>query len=153
CYNNLKINDKAAKYSATLKNLQPLTHGPFPFEDGGSLDAVSFSSKAQKRNSIQIELFVHPPSTFHGCTAFLSFYKNGSFYFGKDLNLTNFKPLGELYAYTGKISIPRSIPSGTYDVFFTFRIPKIDYRYHLWEKGTLTQETKISIGKFCFLRS
>jgi len=150
CYNNLKTYDKMVKFSAKLKDLQRLTYCSSLFEDGSSLDAVRFLLKGEKIKLVQVELFIHPPGTFRGRTAFLSFYKDGSFYLGKDFDLTNFEALGELYAYNGKILIPQNIPSGTYDVFFTFRIPRIDYRYHLLKGRKLIKETKIFIGKLHF---
>jgi hypothetical protein len=54
---------------------------------------------------------------------------------------------GELRHIDGTIQIPQNIPSGTYDVYFTFRIPKTDYRYHLVKENKVLPVPKILVGK------
>ncbi len=150
CYENLGARDKSQKYLANLKTLQKLHYGPFWFEDGGSLEAYTFSNDI--KNTIKVNFFLHPPSTFWGCTIFLSFFKDGNFYFGRDIGLTHFKPAGELYEFKGKISTPPNLPQGTYKVYFTFRIPFRDYRYRIFKDGKLSNITKTFLGNLRIIR-
>jgi len=131
CYKNQKNEKKVEDIISKLSSLSHFKIGPYSFEDGGYLEALSFTQHAKKGDNIKIDVFIKPPSTFFGSTTFFAFEKNNNFYFGKDFSVQNFKLNGELYEFKGDIPIPPNIPSGSYDVYFTFRIPKIDYRYHV----------------------
>ena len=97
---------------------------------------------------IQIKMYLRLPKIDNIHTAFLFFKKDKNFYFGKDFRLLNAKPVGEFYSVQDKIQVPPSIPCGLYSLYFTFRIPKSDFRYKVIEEnGKIGKKDCILIKK------
>ena len=126
----------------------------YVFEKGNTFEGILIKKKtSQKRETISLSIYLDPLNPFDiniNHTAFISFEKDGNFYFGKDFSLNEIRPLGEIYEIKGSIPIPPNIPAGQYNVYFTFRIPKSDYRYHLikYEKHEkLLPSQKVLVGK------
>ena len=140
-------NEKVKEIEKRINFLGNYYYGPWIFETGLTLNALWIPQNACKREKIPVRIFLARHAISGDQSAFFSFEKNGNFYFGKDFSLFDAKPTGELRHIDGTIQIPQNIPSGTYDVYFTFRIPKTDYRYHVVKENKILPATKILVGK------
>ena len=147
CYKKTRNNKKLLDTADKLSKVKNLDFGPYAFEDGGTLDAFRLPKSCKRKKAVALHLFIKPPSTFFGTTAFLSFAKGGNFYFGRDIGFSEFKKNGETCEFKGFIPVPPNIPVGVYNIYFTFRISKTDYRYHVVKENKVLPATKILGGK------
>ena len=115
------------------------------FEHGWRLEAISLSPDASNSRILKVKMILGLRQQDRLHTAFISFYKNGNFYFARDFNLINAKPFGELYSLNSSIYVPLSIPKGRYRTYFTFRLIKSGYMYHLVHNFRLSDKNKIFI--------
>ncbi len=115
------------------------------FEHGWRLEAISLSPDASNSRILKVKMILGLRQQDRLHTAFISFYKNGNFYFARDFNLINAKPFGELYSLNSSIYVPLSIPKGRYRTYFTFRLIKRGYMYHLVHNFKLSDKNKIFI--------
>ena len=131
-----------------LHEIRKLGVGPFEFEKGSILEKfVLKQTKFYKNQSFPIVLYIDAPTLDRDHTAFVSFEKNGNFYFAKDFSLDSAVSYHEINKISGLIKIPQNIPSGTYNIYFTFRIPRTDYRYKVIKNKKATKSRKIMIKK------
>jgi hypothetical protein len=133
-----------------LNKLASLEYGPWRFETGFSLNAISISHKTFKTNSIPFILYLTLPN-ISGDQAVSITLKNRKDSFEKSISLLKSKSLGDIYTIKGKIDLPVNVPSGTYDVFFTFKIPKVDYKYRILSHGNPLEKREIKISQICIL--
>jgi len=146
-YQRLSLLEKAKKMTERAKNLSKIVIGPWQFETGLCLQGFTMPNHFMRNQKIPVTIYLSLPAFNGDQSAFISFYKDNNFRFAKDFSLLQAKPVGKLYKISGNLAIPKGIPSGVYNVYFTFRIPKIDYRYHVLKKGKILPEKKIFVGK------
>jgi len=137
--------EKTRKINKRISSLQNFHRGSWNFETGLTLNAVRLPQSIQRGTKINVRMYLTLPAISGDQSAFFSFKRNRSFYFGKDFSLLNAMPKGDLYLINGTIRIPEKIPSGTYKVYFTYRIPKIDYRYHAMKNGKVLKSKSVFI--------
>ena len=117
------------------------------FETGLVLNAYRIPSEAHVGELLPIRAYLTLPNISGNQSVFFSFEKDGNFYFGKDFSLFYAKSTGELRFIDGTIQVPKKIPIGTYNIFFTFRIPNMNYHYHLIKENKQLRIKKVLIGK------
>ena len=138
---------KANVIATKRKAFERFRHGPRTFETGLALQGISLPDSGSRGAKVPVQLVLSLPVYNGTQTAFLSFERKGNFFLGKDFNLLEGKRLGSLFLFSGHIPIPPTLKPGDYKVFFTFRIPETDYRYHLLRHGEKTRDKK------CFIKS
>jgi len=144
-YRHLSDLRDAQKIKQNLTDLAKVKTGVWQFETGLTLRGFTLQNRFKRGQKISSTLYFSLPDFNGGQTAFISFINKGKYYFGKDFNLFETKPEGELRRIDGAIQIPPNIPSGTYDVYFTFRIFKTDYWYRRVKDGEIIKERRILI--------
>jgi len=115
------------------------------FEHGWRLEAISITPDATSNRILKVKMVLGLRQRDRAHTAFISFYKDDNFYFAKDFSLINAKPFGEFYNLSGSIPIPPSIPEGRYKAYFTFRLIKSGYKYHLLRNFKPLKDNRIYI--------
>jgi len=143
--NNL---NEAEFWQKKLREVQKMGIGPFEFERGSILEKfVIGKTKYVKDQLVPIILYIDATAFDSDHTAFVSFEKNDNLYFAKDFSLDSAVSYCEISKISGSIRIPQNIPTGVYNLYFTFRIPKTDYRYKLIRNKKLIKLRKIMIKK------
>ena len=142
-YKRLGNDSKAEETSKLLYKLDYVSLGDWTFKTGLSLKGFQIPSKAEKGTSVPVLFYLSLPAFNGDQSIFLSFEKNGHFYFGQDFSLLDAKPFGSLYKLRRLFTIPKTIPSGLYNVFFTFRMPKIDFKYPLRINSRFMDKNKV----------
>jgi len=94
---------------------------------------------------VEVKFYLYLPAVSPDQSVFLAFEKEGNFYFGKDFSLFAIKTKGELSEISGSLAIPKGIPSGKYKVYFTFRMPKTDFRYRILKFNKIENKRKVLI--------
>jgi len=135
---------KVYKYSKLLDTLKSIRFTDDAcFETGYALIGFILPEKFSTTEPIHIKLFLKLPNISAEQCVFLSFEKDGNFYFGKDFGLDTAEKFGEIYKISGSIHVPKKIPQGIYKAFFTFRIPKTNYRYENFVKGKASNKRRV----------
>jgi tetratricopeptide (TPR) repeat protein len=144
-YKMLGSFNKVDKIKKTLQSVGQYQINHIGFERGWSLEAINMSNKVSKSKFIDVDMYLDLLKIDLEHSAFIFFKNNGNFYFAKDFNLLKTEKTGEFYHAKGKILVPYSIPSGLYKVYFTFRLPKTNYRYRYIKNGKITADRSVLI--------
>jgi len=136
------------RFKNILNKLLSFKYGPWKFETGFFLNAISIPGKISKTNAIPFTLFLTLPN-ISGDQAVSLIFKNGNALFEKSISLLESKSYGKLNTIKGDIEIPENIQPGTYDVYFTFKIPRESYRYRALKRRKLSKIREI---KICHMR-
>ncbi len=140
-YRCLSKPQKAQKAGEILKSLSKIETGDWTFQTGLSLRGYTLPTHSKRNGVIPITLYLFLPNYNGDLSAFISFMKDGNFYFGKDFSLLDTIPFGNYARIDSSVRVPAKIPPGIYQVHFTFRMPKMDLRYRYLKGGkTLKKE-------------
>ena len=144
-YRKMGKEKEARENEEKLKRLNFLTYGEWDFQSGFALKAVRFPAAIVKGVEVEVKFYLYLPAVSPDQSVFLAFEKEGNFYFGKDFSLFAIKTKGELSEISGSLAIPKGIPSGKYKVYFTFRMPKTDFRYRILKFNKIENKRKVLI--------
>ncbi len=145
-YQSLSKPKEAQRVEVTLNTLSSIDRGNWKFQTGLALRGYAFSRHVKRRGDIPFTLYLSLPNFNGDLSAFVYFTKNGNIYFGKDFNLFQATPFGAYQKLDSFVHVPEKIPTGTYQVHFTFRMPRLDKRYHLLKNGKPSVHESILFG-------
>ena len=145
-YQTLSKPEKAQQVENKLNALSNIETGYWKFQTGLTLRSYTISHHTKRMCIIPISLYLNLLNYNGDITGFVYFTKNGNTYFGKDFNLSKTSSFGAFQRIDSYVHVPEKIPTGVYQIYFTFRMPRIDKRYHLLKNGNPSIHESVSLG-------
>ncbi len=148
-YGKIGMKTKAESMTSRLSQLSGFLLGPWRFETGIKLLAARIPSRATAGQPFPVTLWVRLPNISGDLALSLIFVKGKKVFKALDFSILGLKRHGSSYEAT----IHPTLPQGKYKVFFTAKIPKINYAYRTIQNGVIQGKKRVFLKEIVIERT